>query len=345
MRSFALWYIPNEQLGPIDRANEGIVDLHINLWKKTTKKRENYCFDFGLRVKNISTTESIKLYCPFPFEANSIRDLGSVISNNKLTNAIFNESYKTTEGDPKRLNVKSAENEFIIYTLDTNSQVALTSCKRSNEKPGTIIDIKIADIQVGEIKDYYFRIRVEVPSSDVHLINDEIDGVSIFSNQFTNTEVIDFRINDIRSCSDSLREQFEKGTPLKFRSIHYLILRNASDLAIFHGNELGSRMLESDLWKGYIDNEDQNLIAYHFKKKSKTSKTSGVPAEKIDYITDFSTLARFQYKKNTASIIAVYLVILIALGAIGGVCGNYATKYIENITASETRSTATEGEK
>lgn len=331
MRSFALWYIPKEQATELDRIDEGVIDLHINLWKKTTKKRENYCFDFGLRVKNISSTKSIKLYCPFPFEKNSIRDLGSVISNNQLTNAIFNESYKTTEGEPKRLNVKSIENEFIIYTLDTGSQIDLTPCKRNNEKTGTIIDLKIDDISVGKINDYYFRIRIEIPSSEVHLINDEIDGVSIFSNQFTNTEVIDFRINDIRSCSDSLREQFEKGSPLKFKSIHYLILRNASDLAIFHGNAPSSRMLESDLWKNYIDNEDQNLIAYHFKKKSTENKLTN----NVEYISDFSALARFQYKKKTVKIISIYLIILIILGAVGGVTGNYVTKYIETLTGSE----------
>jgi hypothetical protein len=338
MRSFALWYTSKENLTEIKTDDEGVVDLHINLWKKTTKKRENYCFDFGLRVKNISTIKNIKLYCTFPFEKNSIRDLGSVISNNKLTNAIFNESYKTTEGDPKRLNVKSSENEFIIYTLDTGSQVELTPCKRSNDKPGTIIDLKIDDISVGEITDYYFRIRVEIPSSEVHLINDEIDGISIFSNQFTNTEVIDFRINDIRSCSDSLREQFEKGRPLNFRSIHYLILRNASDLAIFHGNNPSSRMLESDLWKNYIDNENQNLIAYHFKKKCIENNVSG----EIEYLSDFSTLARFQYKKKTAKIISVYLIILLILGAAGGVTGNYATKYIEKLTSPETCSQSVE---
>jgi len=319
MRSFALWYSINNECSSKNKE----VKVHVNLWNKGKNNKKEYCFDFGLLVDDISEIENIYLYCPFNLVKSQIEDLGSVISDNKLINAIFNENFTTTDGEPKRLIVNSPLNKprFIIYSLEVERQVDLRTCKRDSEIPGTIVVIKVNDIKYDALLKYYFRIRITVPNDDIHLINDQIKGVSIFNSHFTNTEVIDFRLNDIRSCSEELREQFNKGEGFKITAVHYLILRNANDVIIHHGKEMTSRMLEDDLWSKYIKDLDYDIIAYHLKSKAKLDNAGNVET----YVEDFSALTRFQYEKGTRKILAMYIVGIILFGSIGGVIGNGLT--------------------
>ncbi len=314
MRSFAVWYNAGKE-----RKNNKAT-IHINLWDKKSYDDKRYCFDIGVLVENLEGIDFINIYVPFDINKEAIKDLGAIISNNGLVNAIFNENYKTTKGEPKRLTVNKTEDKeaFIIYSLEKDKQIILESCKRNNMSPGTIIKIDIRELKLDAILRYYFRIRVEVKSSLIHMINNEIKGVSLFSDHFTNTEIIDFRINDIRSCSEELREQYEKGRKFDILAIHYLILRNANDIMINYGEKISSRMLENNIWSDYIDGADDNLIAYHIKEKAK-----GTDSEKPKYVKDFSDLTRFRYKKGTNGILAIYTIVVIGFGAIGGIVGNF----------------------
>ncbi|OMD62439.1 hypothetical protein [Paenibacillus odorifer] len=324
MRSFALWYsTKNESLN-----KEATV--HVNLWEKGENKKKYY-FDFGLLIEDILDIESIYLYAPFPLKKEQVKDLGSIISNNRLASAIFNENFTTTDGEPKKLLVNGIEGkpEFFIYSLEINNQVEVSEFKRSKITPGTIIELKVNTINPTKISRYYFRIRLEVNKEVVHLINDEIKGVSFFSNQFTNTEVIDFRLNDIRSCSEELREKFNEGSKFQILAVHYLILRNANDMIIHHGKEINSRMLESDLWKSYIEGTNQNIIAYHIKSKAKKVFDTEMNKLKVsEYVEDFTDLTRFQYQKGTKKILLMYTLGVIVLGAVGGVLGNLLSSII-----------------
>jgi hypothetical protein len=327
MRSFAIWYTAKDKKTELNKE----ASIHINLWDKEKGGNKNYCFDFGLLIENIENIEKIYLYAPFTVQKKQIKDLGVIISNNQLVNAIFNENFTTTDGEPKRLIVNGPEQKgnFVIYSLEIENQIELTSCKRNAETDGTIIEIKVDTIKPNNIYRYYFRIRIEASKDDIKLINDEIKGVSIFSNQFTNTEVIDFRLNDVRSCSEELREQFHKGSIFKLLAIHYLILRNANDTIIHYGKEINSRMLEKDLWKNYIDGTNHNIIAYHIKNKAerKINPQTG-QIEVSRYVEDFSDLSRFQYQKETKLIVIIYVLGIIGLGAVGGVLGNWISKLI-----------------
>lgn len=309
MRSFAVWH----SLKDGEQNSNSEAEIHVNLWDKGKKDAKRYCFDFGFLIEDISSIEKIYLYCPFQLEKNQISDLGSVLlSDNKLVNAIFNENFTTTNGKPKKLIVNGTKDKssFIIYALEIDTQIDLQSCKRDSDTPGTIVEIKIKDIDFLEYKKHYFRIRIEVPCDGIRFINDQIRGVSLFNSHFTNTEIIDFRLNDIRSCSDQLRERFNKGEKFKLRAVHYLILRNANDVIIHHGQNLNSRMLEDDLWRKYIGDLKFDMIAYHFKRKAIQKQT-----EK-EYIDDFSVLTRFQYEKETLKYIAIYILVILILAII-----------------------------
>lgn len=324
LRSFAIWY-SKQKPGVEDKE----LTVHINLWNKDNKNL--YCFDFGLMLEDISDIESIYLYCPFQVTKKQIKDLGSLISEHKLVNAIFNENYTTTNGEPKRLiiNDSKSERKFVIYSLEIENQIELMSFKGSDlfseDKGGTIIKIKLNGITSNDITKYYFRLRIDAEKNNLDFINDHIKGISAFSDTFTNTEIIDFRLNDTRSFREELKEKFYDGDKFKIKSIHYLILRDANDSIIHYGENVNSRMLEKNLWNDYIEGANRNIIAYHIKKKSRKN------GEHIDYIEDFSNLSRFQYQQNTWHVIILYITVIIFLGALGGVLGNWLSNLI-NIT-------------
>lgn len=329
MRSFALWYsVENEE-----QESDKEVTVNINIWDKRKDREKKYCFDFGLLIEDIRNIEKIYLYVPLKIEKHQIRDLGGLISNNKLVNAIFNEDYTTTAGEPKRLivNGNQEKESFVIYALEVENQIILKNCLRDAPIPGTVLEIRTQGIEPGELVRYYFRIRIEIKacSENLHLINNKVEGISIFSNQFTNTEIIDFRLNDVRSCSEELREQFDKGNKFNILAVHYLILRSANDVIIHYGKNMSSRILEKDLWKTYIDGCDQNIIAYHIKSKADVYFDSESECYKVrKYVENFTDLSRFQYKKGTKKIIAGYVTGIVVLGALGGILGNLISKLI-----------------
>ncbi|MGG3510225.1 hypothetical protein ABES58_32735 [Paenibacillus lautus] len=325
MRSFALWYsIQDSNLDPNKEAT-----VHINLWDQNLKNK-TYCFDFGLLIEDVTKIDKVFLYAPFKIDSTQITDLGSVISNNQLVNAIFNEDFTTTEGQPKRLIVNGVKNkpDFVIYSLDKEDQLILRKCKSRSVTPGTIIELDIKGIKLDVITRYYFRFRLKVNKNDIKLINDEIQGVSFLNDHFTNTEIIDFRLNDIRSCSEELREQFQKGYKFNFLAVHYLILRNANDVIIQYGKDINSRMLENDLWKDYIEGVDYNIIAYHMKSKAKKVIDPHTGESIKRYVEDFSDLSRFQYKKGTAFVVSCYIAGIVLLGTIAGVFGNWLSQFL-----------------
>lgn len=319
MRSFALWY--SLQDDTIKEAKE--ISVHINFWNIKNK----YSFDFGFLLEDLSKVKKMSLYVPFKLKIDDIKDLGSVISkNNKLVNSIFNENFTVTAGEPKKLVVNGNGNkdEFVIYSLDIKDQVKVLEVNA----PGSIVEINLNNIPLNEKKRFYFRLRIETKNK-IALVDDQIKGISVFSDQFTNTEIIDFRFNDIRSCSDEIREKYEKGQKFKYIAIHYLLMRDASDIIIYNGREISSRVLETDLWKNYIDEISHTMIAYHLKKKAKKIYNENENKYYIkEYIDDFSELIRFQYKKGTKLIFLIYIFVAILIGACSGILGNLATKVL-----------------
>ncbi|BFT76145.1 hypothetical protein [Paenibacillus sp. P36] len=326
MRSFAIWYSAKDYKTEIEKK----ATVHVNIWDKPHENDEVYCFDFGVLVEDMQDIKSIFLYAPFEVQKNQIKDLGMVISNNRLVNAIFNENFTTTDGEPKRLivNATNGKSAFVIYSLEVENQIDLVSFKRNGTTPGTIIEIKVDSIDLNSVSRYYFRIRIEASKKGIVFINDEIKGVSILNNQFTNTEVIDFRLNDVRSYSEELKEQFNKGIKFQLLAVHYLILRNANDTIIHYGKDINSRILENNLWKSYIDEADYTIIAYHIKSKAENVYNSSKNEYEKKYIEDFSDLTRFQSQKDTKMLIFKYVIVIVILGALGGVLGNLISKAI-----------------
>ena len=312
MRTFILEYTKrkNKEIDSEKRTEKVNLELHVNLWN--FKKLETI-FDFGFMVDNIDNVENIILYVPFKIK--KVEDLGNNIieKNQTLVDAIFNERCETTKFYPKRLKVikkgnydtredLSKENEggtFVLCSLSEN-QVNLINYDKYSR-----IDINVENILSNEEKEnhleledkkYYFRIRFFPEDNNITMIKRENEKINIFQDaSLRTTEIIDFRINDLRSCPENLREEFLRTPRFMIKKIHYLIMRNSTDEFITVGeDEVNGRLLEKEIWKEYIEIKETDMIAYHIKGGKDSS---------------FSNLSRFKYPLNIRKRILCYIMI------------------------------------
>ena len=309
MRSFILEYkrrAKKEEKEQINSSNDVGIDIHINLWKSTGQDKMSI-FDFGFMISDIERVDEIILYCPFKIE--KVEDLGETIIDSKTTDAIFNERCAVEIFYPKRCRItkkgeytnlgkkgnEEDEKSFILYSLNEDQLEAINEKDREYSKirikTDTILteDEKDGKDELKEIKEYYFRIRIFTENGTTSIIKRENEKANILQDvSFRTTEIIDFRINDLRSSPNELKEEFLRTPRFKINQVHYLIIRDSTDEFIEVGDsKVTSRILEKEIWNGYtktinIGNSDK--IAYHIKKKGD--------------ISTFSYLARFKYPSN-----------------------------------------------
>lgn len=312
MRTFIIEYIKRKAESDV-KVN---LEVHINLWNF---KKQETIFDFGFMIDAIDEINSIILYVPFKIK--EVQDLGKKISSNPvLVDAVFNERCETVKFYPKRIKVKKMgdydtregvkkeEEIFILYSLDEKqinfenyeeySKIKLNTenilSEEERKSHSELVD-----------KKYYFRIRFSPSDEKITMIKRENEEKNIIQEATLRiTEIIDFRINDLRSCPENLREEFLRTPRFVMNKIHYLIMRNSTDEFVTIGDsEVNGRLLEKEIWKDYIEIEETDMIAYHIK------------ATKAPIYT-FLNLSRFKYPLNIKKTIILYIFIAIILSII-----------------------------
>jgi hypothetical protein len=245
MRSFAVWYKEKEQTKSLEASKDVKAKVHINLWEQNICKNENSLvhIDIGLMVDDMSTVAGIYIYCPVVIELSAVKDLGqTIIDNQKLVGAIFNENYQIHSGTARRLLIiDSARGDFIIYNLDVVNDIQI------KDKEGTLLYIKTEDILNGDYgghdklpSRYYFRLRISVERNKLDMMFRTQKNISPFQDAFITTQVIDFRLNNLRSCNQFIRDEFAKGRHFIIEAVHYLLLRKATDVFIHQGEQVSS---------------------------------------------------------------------------------------------------------
>lgn len=329
VRSFILWSVKNDDI--VQDSSNNNIDIHINLWN--SKNRKKHCFDFGLMIKDVTDLKSINLFVPFNIKTENLHDLGETITKyqSTLISALFNESCKVRQNiAPQCTEVcvgKDRNNKFIIYnlsrsqeeiTLKTHDNGSLISinCKRLNNNRNNHEDIK-------SINRYYFRFRF-IYDKEHSVITTKTSEASAFQGFFTGVDILDFRLNDIRSCPSDIYGEYT-GNSFKMEKIHLLIMRPVKDEVIYHGGEMNSRILEDEIWHNYflqnkceINKED--MIAYHIKGKNETS---------------FNALVRFRFGhfsfKTFVLLLCFPLFISLLANIISKIFDNYSSFQFEQI--------------
>lgn len=204
------------------------------------------------------------------------------MSKSELLCTLFNNDYvvRNINGSPSYFCVSPSANSenthpFWLYVLgENNFNVA-------EVKPyGSIVTVKILStpkknggIQpaISEKKpkrNLYFRFRVEDIPVDSIFYEENISN-DFLQSAFSKTEMIDFRINEVREMNPKVYEEITKDkTFLPFSKIHSFFVGSSEDEQIAGNTDFKDcRLLNYERWQSYIGKDYDNqrkLIAYHW---------------------------------------------------------------------------------
>ena len=266
-------------------------ELHVNYWKVPVRNGAYKRFlDFGIFINDVAReVSSVSFYFPFKVEAQSLKDLGESLSKSELLCTLFNNDYvvRNINGSPSYFCISPSSNSekahpFWLYVLGENN------FKVSDIKPnGSVVNVKIlstpkknggiqpASNEKKPKRNLYFRFRVEdIPENSIFY--EENISNDFLQSAFSKTEMIDFRINEVREMNPKAYEEITKDkTFLPFSKIHFFFVGSSEDEQIAGNTDYKDcRLLNYDRWQAYIgDNYDstRKLIAYHWCWKGDTN--------------------------------------------------------------------------
>jgi hypothetical protein len=295
------------------------LNIDINVWHYG-KNRDKTLLDFGLKVFSASKVKSIYIYFPFPVGMTEIEDLGYKMRDQMLLNGIFNEHY-TSDVDPsnnKRNIIKEKGNsKFVIYEFSKEN------LNFSLAHEGTVLQIRAFDVvSSSEELPIYFRIRIKNvnyrPFFEVIRPKN-----SIFESAFMETELVDFRINELRNQDRDLIERIARGKRFKLTKINFFMMTPVTDSIETGITELKyERQLEKEgFWDTYLDGnsiEYGNMSVYTHKRRTQQI----MPDCNEDEIEDYRLFAKIRYHKANKKTIAVYLAIVLSITIIANIISN-----------------------
>lgn len=259
-------------------------ELHVNYWKVPLKNGAYKRFlDFGIFINEVaSDISSVSFYFPFNVDTASLRDLGESLSKSELLCTLFNSDYvvRNINGSPSYYCISPSANSeksrpFWLYVLGENNFLV------TEVKPfGSIVTVKIlstpkknggiqpATSEKKPKRNLYFRFRLDDIPVDSIFYEENISN-DFLQSAFSKTEMIDFRINEVREINPKVYEEITKDkTFLPFSKIHFFFVGSSEDEQIAgNTNFKDCRLLNHERWQSYIGKDydsQRKLIAYHW---------------------------------------------------------------------------------
>lgn len=302
MKSIAIWYKPKTNTG--DFVDE--VELHFNLWKLPTGSKGHVRFlDIGIKLKNTTNIDELKLYFPTKIRRDDFEDIvDKFIGKPDLVSAIFNENYKViSDATSKSFQINDSTNKLIFNIYKTTKE----DIKREEKYSGTIFSILVPK----QDETIYFRFRIKGTFIN-SLISTSSPTNAILESAFSEVEMIDFRVNEIRDLDQSLLEEIQKNKKLKIGKQHFFfICSNEEEVIGSHQPHISCRNLENYRWNDYVglaDIKDQIFLAYHWKDKE---------------IENSNILIKTKYEKNNWRTITKYILLAFLIGMSLELLGNW----------------------
>lgn len=333
------------------------VELHFNYWSLSARSPTVIDYlDVGVKFSGIESFEAIKIFFPFNVtERNYVASLGRTVCNTPtLISAIFNTRVKETKHDGERMDITFRHEKD--SKLRFHSQIALsphgdgvTLTQLSGGAPGTTLSFPITLFKrekEGRLDDlpHYFRFRIKMSPEDKSVISQTYSAKdSWLLSHFDSTEIVDFRVNEIRNLPAQIRSKLEYDSYIS--SVHFFLIRETnSEHKLSHTEFKRCRVLEKDLWETYLKEDgerielpDQMLI-YHWREQAKKDLNGKL----LEHLENFSAFAKFSKTVVSNFTIFIFIISLIIIGAASGIVGNYAYSYLtEKKEASSTSQTQT----
>lgn len=360
MESFCLWYKYNDGAGEKSVENDDdtkhpLFDLHANFWSENIKVKDSSgphvpYLDIGIRIRDWENINKIAFCCPFILKKEDITDLTSKLKVQEIDELIFNDTCQLITGsDYTTITIGNTEQSILLLCpisfndgdngIKKNVKLGNSYLNSSEEKESFIeIDLSnIAKKYLGErdettnnpnFNSIYFRFRIASHELENNIYFDSTPVNKSIESAFTNTRIIDFKINEERNLGHFTKNNITIGELhlAEFNAVHFLVMVPSHyDVQFLPNSDLSCRELEQRRWDDYfgkkIDTDHDHVLAYHCKKKVKTNQENN----RKNFI-EFSSLIKIKSYETNIKIIVSYMLIVIALGMLGSSLVNLISK-------------------
>lgn len=289
MNSFGILYTLKNGNEP--RAGGSLTaELHTNYWKIPLKhgKYERFV-DLGIYINDVARDVStISFYLPFKITKSDISDLGNKLKDSNLLCTLFNGEYsiQNIANSPSYYSVKSRNDDhrtFWLYILGDNNfeikEVSPIGCLvnvKILSLPKIDVGIRPADNEKPKKRNLYFRFRIRNIPNNCFFYEESISN-DFLQSAFSKTEMIDFRVNEIREIDPKALEYITKDKNfVMFNKIHFYFVGSSEEEQIVGASDYNDcRILNQEKWNPYIDESvtTRHLMAYHWKWKGENGQT------------------------------------------------------------------------
>lgn len=317
-----VWYKTREELGPNEEP-----EIHINLCDPGTNDGGTF-LDVGIMIFEMQKVEKVCFYLPFHTKEFAL--LNKSLSNARLLAAIFNDEIEVEVLDPQTNTIivkrgAGADRPFLLIDhedgfCDGKERRVFDTIR--GDDGGELIQISVEKItqfyarEVARCKNVYFRMRFKYEGNGfVHLFK---PTDAPFLSGHEQTKVFDFRLNSKREIDQRLwgRIKSDNGKML-FSNIWLFLIKDSKDAFEFSAPEVRkARILENDLWKGYMPTEmcEGILFVYYLNKSNNAS--------------DLRLVARFRHDHRTKKTILMYVAVFLLLSVISSLAANWIFQQI-----------------
>ncbi|MBC2689795.1 hypothetical protein [Pseudomonas kielensis] len=339
------------------------IDLHVNYWllHQNTDRELSY-LDIGVKFQGLHDVRgkdkgSINIYFPFKVnKENYYPNLGELVcSRTDLIQTIFNSRHKSTvnssntsvdiefesekEGvlrvftqiscSPENGGVRIVDTDegstllFPLKLFNTTRKVATNFGSESESLPG------------------YIRFRIKLNSNETKVISQSYKHTdSIILSRLESTEIVDFRLNEVRDLPGIIQSKDLIGAGIK--NIHFFLIREVdSEYKQAHANFHRCRLLEKELWNEYLSLDlkenmaPKQMLIYHWKESGKkleiaSRKKKPAPKEAYASIEKFTAFAKFSKITVTYKNLLLFVMFALLIGAVSGAMGNVLYNFVRD---------------
>lgn len=321
-KSMAIWFPLKEAASP-----QPSVELHFNLWRmghssqKLDKAQAPDLLDIGIMVTAPSGLNSVSIYLPIAISTSEIKDLGHLLFDDRLATGIFNEELDATNG-PQVIILKKASGAThcrVVKFVNTHGQIPESDLEVREEFEGTTLTITSTALDAGIYgarpdEKVYFRLRITIPKNG-SFFSAAIPDDKWLTSGVDVTEYLDFRLNQARNLNPGISRRLTNAKSVRIARLDFLLVVGvAVDVVVGHPEFHKCRLLETDLWKSYVDEAhlQKGMVIYHWRE---------VPP-RSGQVVDFNAFVKLRLRLSGWRIIRQYLLIAFVFGIIVGLFSN-----------------------
>ncbi len=308
------------------------IDLYLNFFKKNKDMylKQQVYIDVGIKIKDTNRIKNIAIFLPFICETEDIIDLFSEVTEDKFLTVLYNSGIRNKLCDNNFCSFRFLnDREEFFFRIINYMQIIKKEKFHDSTMTKICIDLSSA---VNEIKEstlashfnneMNFRFRIITKDLGEIIKKSKNNKLaSIFSpNEYTITQILDFRFNYIRSLDadlisklghDKLRlVRFDK---IRFSTIEPLEYIIDNFCSIYYK----ARILEDDIWNNYIGGDHEyieNMISYSW-----------------DFFEEKAEKFQVMYRRSSKKINIIFVLLYLCLTLFTGVIASYLVWIITQI--------------